>query len=74
MMEPVPVPWDALPDETLDRLVKEFVTRDGTDYGVRERSEAEKVARTIELLRKGRAQIVFDPLTSSTTILPVDGR
>ena len=74
MMEPVPVPWDALSDETLDRLVKEFVTRDGTDYGVRERSEAEKVARTIELLRKGRAQIVFDPLTSSTTILPVDGR
>ena len=73
MMEPVPVPWDALPEETLNRLVKEFVTRDGTDYGVRERSEAEKVARTIELLRKGRAQIVFDPRTSSTTILPVDG-
>ena len=72
-MEPVPVPWDALPEETLNRLVKEFVTRDGTDYGVRERSEAEKVARTIDLLRKGRAQIVFDPRTSSTTILPIDG-
>ncbi|HMD72799.1 MAG TPA: YheU family protein [Steroidobacteraceae bacterium] len=59
--EPVPVPYQALSDELLRSVVESFVLREGTDYGARELSLEEKVARVIGQLRQGRAQIVFDP-------------
>ena len=59
--EPVPVPYEALSDALLRSVVESFVLREGTDYGVRELSLEEKVARVIGQLRQGKAQILFDP-------------
>jgi uncharacterized protein YheU (UPF0270 family) len=53
----------------LRAVVESFVLREGTDYGERELSLDEKVARTIGQLKRGEASIVFDPVSESVTIL-----
>jgi uncharacterized protein YheU (UPF0270 family) len=45
------------------------VLREGTDYGEREHSLEEKVARVIAQLKKGEANIVFDPESESVSIV-----
>jgi len=63
------VPTSALSAEALHGLVTEFVTRDGTDYGVRERTVEEKVRDVLRQLERGEARIMFDPATNSTNIV-----
>jgi uncharacterized protein YheU (UPF0270 family) len=67
--EVVPVPYTALSAPILRAVVESFVLREGTDYGERELSLDEKVARTIAQLKRGEASIVFDPVSESVTIL-----
>jgi len=69
--EPVEVPLDALPGDTLRALIESFVAREGTDYGDRERTLEEKVADVRRQLDRGEARIVFDPETESVNIVPV---
>jgi uncharacterized protein len=66
----VQVPYTELSAEVLRAVVESFVLREGTDYGDRELSLDEKVARMIMQLKKGEASIVFDPDSDSVTILP----
>ena len=61
-------PSDLSP-QTLRNLCEEFATRDGTDYGMVERTLEEKVADLERLLARGEASIVFDHETESVTIL-----
>ena len=56
----VEVPHAQLAPEVLRRLIEEFVTRDGTDYGAIERSLEEKVASVRRQLEAGEAAIVVD--------------
>ena len=63
------MPTSALSAEALYGLVTEFVTRDGTDYGVRERTVEEKVRDVLRQLERGEARIMFDPATNSTNIV-----
>ena len=60
---------DDLSLEALRGLAEEFVTRDGTDYGVVERSFEEKIAGVMAQLASGDARIVFDPETESVNIV-----
>jgi hypothetical protein len=69
MAEHVEVPYASLSAEALDGLIDEFVTRDGTDYGVREHSLAEKRASVMKQLERAEVVIVFDPESSTTTLL-----
>lgn len=64
---------DDLSPETLRGLVEEFVTRDGTDYGLVERSIEEKIAGVMAQLASGEALIVFDPETESANIVTARG-
>lgn len=73
-VEIVEVPWDSLPPATLRAVVEEFITREGTDYGVRERTLDEKVADVMRQLQRGEAKIVFDPEASSVNIVPGRGK
>jgi uncharacterized protein YheU (UPF0270 family) len=56
----VEVPHAELAPGVLRRLVEEFVTRDGTDYGAVERTLAEKVAAVMQQLESGELAIVVD--------------
>jgi uncharacterized protein YheU (UPF0270 family) len=66
---PVVVPPAALPADTLRALVEEFVTRDGTDYGVRERTLDEKVRDVMRQLARDEAHIVYDPGSATANIV-----
>jgi uncharacterized protein YheU (UPF0270 family) len=67
--EPVEVPYGELSAELLHAVIESFVLREGTDYGEKEFSLEDKVARVIGQLRRGEAKIVFDPESESVTIL-----
>ena len=47
------VPHTALEPATLRALIEEFVTRDTTDYGERERTLEDKVEDVMRQLRRG---------------------
>jgi uncharacterized protein YheU (UPF0270 family) len=66
--EPVDVPYTELPPDLLQAVIESFVLREGTDYGEKEFSLEDKVARVIAQLKRGEAKIIFDPETDSVTI------
>jgi len=66
--EPVEVPYGELPKDLLHAVIESFVLREGTDYGEREFSLEDKVARVVSQLKKGEAKIMFDPESESVTI------
>ena len=76
MNEPtaIDVPYTTLSDETLERLIAEFVTRDGTDYGDTERPLADKIADVRRQLARGEAKIVYDPESETANIVPANPR
>ncbi|HXA36751.1 MAG TPA: YheU family protein [Steroidobacteraceae bacterium] len=67
--EAVVVPYTELAADVLHAVVESYVLREGTDYGEREYSLADKVAHVISRLERGEAQIVFDPQTASVSIV-----
>jgi uncharacterized protein YheU (UPF0270 family) len=66
--EPVEVPYGELPTDLLNAVIESFVLREGTDYGEKELSLADKVARVVSQLKRGDAKIIFDPESESVTI------
>ncbi len=66
----VEVPYTALQPATLRAVIEEFVTRDTTDYGVRERTLEERVADVMRQLRRGEARVVFDANLGTVNIVP----
>ena len=69
MNDLIEIPWDALDPDTLQRLVEEFVTRDGTDYGEQEVALERKVLQVVNGIRRKEYCIVFDNESQSTHIL-----
>jgi uncharacterized protein YheU (UPF0270 family) len=67
--EPVEVPHTELSVELLHAVIESFVLREGTDYGEKELSLEDKVAKVIAQLKRGEAKIVFDPDSASVTIV-----
>ena len=65
----IEVPEGALSREALEGLVEEFVTREGTDYGEREHSLAEKCQAVMRQLARREVAIVFDFESESTTLV-----
>jgi uncharacterized protein len=65
----VTVPYTELAAELLHAVVESYVLREGTDYGEREFSLEEKVAHVMGRLKRGEAQIVFDPETETVSIV-----
>jgi len=70
----VVVPPSALAPETLTALIESFVLREGTDYGERECSLAEKVAQVRAQLERGEAVILYSELHETVTIAPAPDR
>jgi uncharacterized protein YheU (UPF0270 family) len=70
-VEPVVVPYTELSEEALRGVLESFVLREVTEYGAREFSLDEKVAHVHKQLRRGEAQIVFDPQTETVDIMVV---
>jgi len=65
----VDVPHQLVEPATLEQLIKTFVLREGTDYGVVEATLDRKVNDIRRQLEKGDLKIVFDLATESFSIV-----
>ncbi|EMD5948219.1 YheU family protein [Proteus mirabilis] len=64
------IPWQELSTETLDNLIESFVLREGTDYGMQEKTLEQKVADVKKQLVSGEAVLVWSELHESINIMP----
>ncbi|MEH0667312.1 YheU family protein [Vibrio scophthalmi] len=62
------IPWQQIAPDTLDNLIREFVLREGTDYGEEEISLEEKIAQIRQSLVSGEAVVVYSELHESVDI------
>ncbi|TFT83058.1 YheU family protein, partial [Proteus mirabilis] len=62
--------WQELSTETLDNLIESFVLREGTDYGMQEKTLEQKVADVKKQLVSGEAVLVWSELHESVNIMP----
>ena len=59
------IPYNELSDEALRALIEDFVTRDGTDYGVAEISMQEKATQVLGLLKTGKLLISYNQVSQT---------
>ncbi|ARX09723.1 TPA: YheU family protein [Proteus mirabilis] len=64
------IPWQELSTEALDNLIESFVLREGTDYGMQEKTLEQKVADVKKQLVSGEAVLVWSELHESVNIMP----
>ncbi|TOG66551.1 YheU family protein [Vibrio parahaemolyticus] len=62
------IPWQDIAPETLENLIREFVLREGTDYGAVEISLQNKIDQVKTQLEKGEAVIVYSELHETVDI------
>jgi uncharacterized protein YheU (UPF0270 family) len=62
------ITWQDIAPETLENLIREFVLREGTDYGSVEVSLQSKIDQVKSQLEKGEAVIVFSELHETVDI------
>ncbi|HDL1290429.1 TPA: YheU family protein [Mannheimia haemolytica] len=62
------IPWQELEESTLHNILDSFILREGTDYGERELSLAEKRERLLTQLKADKVVIVWSELHESLDI------
>ncbi|KLN65656.1 MULTISPECIES: YheU family protein [Vibrio] len=62
------IPWQQIEPETLENLIREFVLREGTDYGDVEVSLQDKIDQIRTQLESGEAVVVFSELHETVDI------
>lgn len=62
------IPWQDLEESTLYNVLDSFILREGTDYGERELSLAEKRERLLQQLKADKVVIVWSELHKSLNI------
>lgn len=63
------IPFSQLSTEVFTGILHDLVTRDGTDYGDAEMSEAQKVAQLQYSIQEGMCFLVFDSATESLGVM-----
>jgi len=66
------IPFNDLNAETLFSIIKEFVLREGTEYGAEDVSIEEKVEQVKVQLTSGTAVLVYSELHETVNIIPTD--
>lgn len=64
------IPYKRLSAEALQKLIEEFVSRDGTDTGYIKLDLSERAAQVMRQIQKGTSVIVFDEKSQSANIVP----
>jgi uncharacterized protein YheU (UPF0270 family) len=65
----IEIPWRELSDAALQGVIEEFVTREGTEYGLQDVALATKVAQVRAQLARGQVVVFFDPDDASCHLL-----
>ncbi|MGK0500911.1 MAG: hypothetical protein ACJAYG_002565 [Oceanicoccus sp.] len=66
------IPPQQLAPEILQAVIEEFITREGTDYGLQDYSLQQKVDQVKRQLELGKAVIAFDAVTESCSLFLKD--
>jgi uncharacterized protein YheU (UPF0270 family) len=66
------IPVDKLSADALDGIIKEFISRNGTDYGEFEAAMETKVRQAKQKLEKRLAILVYDDEMETTNIFRHD--
>ena len=66
------IPYDSLAETTLQTILEEVVSRDGTDYGEYDVSLAQKVSQVMGQLSQQQAFLVFDTESETIKLLSKD--
>lgn len=64
------IPWQDIQPDTLQNIIESFVLREGTDYGLQEKTLAEKVDDVIVQLKQGEVVLVWSELHETINIMP----
>lgn len=64
------VPYESLSVDALRGVIEEFVTRDGTDYGVTETILEARVQQVKHQLRTGEVVILYSEARGDVNIVP----
>jgi len=62
------IPYQNLKKELLTAMLKEIVTRDGTDYGEQEKTIEAKVAGAMRSLEEGKACLYWDTESETASL------
>ena len=62
------IPWQQLEPQTLNNLIESYVLREGTDYGLQEKTLADKVSEVKLYLINGTAAIFWSELHETIDI------
>ncbi len=68
--EGVDVPYKQITPDTLQRMIQEFVTRDGSDWAEVGCTLEDKVEKVLQLLKNKRVKVVFDLKTQTANLVP----
>ena len=66
------IPWQEIPADSLQNLIEEFVSRDGTDYGVQETPLSTRVEQVRKKIEKGTVVIWYDDVTETISLFHQD--
>ncbi|MDA8962678.1 YheU family protein [Pseudomonadales bacterium] len=58
--DPLQIPYEQLSEQALTGVLEEYITREGTDYGMVERGVESQLDKARALLKSGKVIIVFD--------------
>ncbi len=62
------IPAHMLSEEVLAGIIKDFVLREGTDYGTQEYGLSEKIAQVKRQIDQGKVVVVFDAEDESCSL------
>ena len=68
MME---IPYTKLSEESLRAIIEEYITREGTEYGVKEYSFEQKIEQIRQQLLQGEIKINFDTETEPCNLFAI---
>jgi uncharacterized protein YheU (UPF0270 family) len=65
----IEVPYDRINPDTLRRMLQEFVTRDGADWGEAGCTLEDKVEQVLRQLKSRKVKVVFDLASQTANIV-----
>ena len=66
----IEIPFARIEPETLQRMIEEFVSRDGADWDESGCALEDKVRQVLRQLRAGQVKVVYDQKTQTTNLVP----
>jgi len=67
--EGIEVPYERINPDTLRKMIQEFVTRDGADWGEAGCTLEDKVEQVLRQLRSRKVKVVFDLAAQTANIV-----